>query len=66
MENLPVLLPLGVGDLVEVIGGQLHHGRMGFVKCMDYEPDIIIVELQEKLVWYFPQEKLLSIDSLCS
>jgi hypothetical protein len=55
-----------VGDLVEVIGGQEHRGRMGFVECMDYEPDITIVELQGKLVWYFLQEKLLSIDSLCS
>ena len=59
MENSPVLLPLGVGDLVEVIGGQLHHDCMGFVECMDYEPDITIVELQGKLVWYFPWEKLL-------
>ena len=53
-----MLLPLGVGDLIEVIG-DLHHSRMGFVECMDYEPDIIIVGLQGKLVWYFPWEKLL-------
>ena len=65
MENSPVLLPLGVGDLIKVIG-DLHCDRMGFVECMDYEPDITIVELQGKLVWYFPWKKLLSIDSLCS
>ena len=64
MQRLYVL-PLGVGDLVKVVGG-LYSGHMGFVKCVDYDPDISIVELQSKRVLYFSLEKLLSTDSLHS
>ena len=54
MES-PVLLPLGVGDLVEVVGGA-HIGRMGFVECVDDNEFISIIEIQDKMVSYFSLE----------
>jgi hypothetical protein len=55
MES-PVLLPLGVGDLVEVVGGRAHIGRMGFVERADDTEFISIVEIQGKMVLYFSLE----------
>ena len=60
-----MVLPLGVGDLVKVVGGP-HSGHMGLVQCGDYDPDISIVELWGNIVLYFSLEKLLNTDPLCS
>ena len=57
-------LPLGVGDLVEVVGGREYLGRMGFVEWMDIE-FISILETQSETVSYFYGKIVLSTDSLC-
>jgi len=45
-------LPLGVGDLMQVVGRKEYLGRMGFVEWMDIE-FVLMVETHGKKVLYF-------------